>query len=215
MARTFGERIFERLLSDWLAPMDYGVFLRGCVLPDVNSFSDIDRRKTHFVGRLEQDGTSAFCKSCENFIKQFDNLLVRPWSDLDAAQRAFVLGYLCHLAADEPWKEWVWRLLQSRGTSAQRKKYRIVFWYAMARRAPGGRGDRGSGRAQKTLASGYRLYRGGWGRRAIHWRGCQTSQKSPDPNYGSIIRPIAGINRPNCPQTKTFAISASFNMQKS
>jgi hypothetical protein len=86
----------------------YGHFLLGCLLVDVNSFSNhaIDRRVTHFVGRFDEDGVASFTESCSNFMEQLGALLKRPWEGLTETERAFVVGYLCHLAADETWKAW-------------------------------------------------------------------------------------------------------------
>ncbi len=97
-----GERVFAQLRR--FDPASYGSFLLGCALVDVHGFSDIDRRVTHFVGRLHEDGEDAFRKSCDNFLERLDTLLVRPWRELAQHERAFVAGYLCHLAADEVWK---------------------------------------------------------------------------------------------------------------
>jgi hypothetical protein len=97
------------------SPSSYGTFLLGCVLPDVNAFSEIDRRETHFVGRFEQDGRIAFTQSCTRFLARRDALLQRPWSELSDVERAFVAGYLCHLAVDEAWKAFGWRSLHKQG----------------------------------------------------------------------------------------------------
>jgi hypothetical protein len=113
---VIGERTFAQLQQ--LDGEDYGAFLLGCVLVDVHGFSNIDRRETHFVGRLEEDGVDAFNKSCTNFLNQLDGLLLRPWSQLVSAERAFVTGYLCHLAADEDWKRFGWNILQTLGISS-------------------------------------------------------------------------------------------------
>jgi len=93
----------------------YGAFLLGCVLVDANGFSDLDRRQTHFVGRLEDDGQNSFTQSCPNFLRQRDQVLRCLWSDLNQTEQAFVAGYLCHLAADEVWKEIGWKILQAMG----------------------------------------------------------------------------------------------------
>ena len=106
-----GERVFAPLQQ--FGDEEYGSFLLGCVLVDVHGFSDVDRRTTHFVGRLEEDGTDAFNKSCTNFLSQLDDLLLRPWGELASAEQAFVAGYLCHLAADEDWKQFGWNVLQT------------------------------------------------------------------------------------------------------
>ena len=110
-----GERVFAQLerSSD-----EYGSLLLGCVLVDVHGFSDVDRRRTHFVGRLEEDGTDAFNKSCANFLDQLDDLLLRPWSELTNTEQAYVAGYLCHLAADEDWKRFGWSILHAMGIAS-------------------------------------------------------------------------------------------------
>ena len=97
-----GEHVFAELQR--FGTNAYGPFLLGCVLPDVQTIGGIDRRETHFVGRLDENGEDSFTRSCTNFLDQLDTLLVRPWSELVERERAFVAGYLCHLAADEIWK---------------------------------------------------------------------------------------------------------------
>lgn len=73
-----GERTFAQLRRlDKFDNKDYGPFLLGCVLVDVHGFSDVDRRETHFVGRLEEDGVDAFNKSCTNFLNQLSGDLWR------------------------------------------------------------------------------------------------------------------------------------------
>ncbi len=108
-----GECVFAQLPQ--LGDEDYGPFLLGCVLVDVNAYSSVAHRASHFVGRLEDDGTDAFNKSCVNFLSQLDGLLLCPWNQLASAERAFVTGYLCHLAADEDWKRFGWDVLQTLG----------------------------------------------------------------------------------------------------
>jgi hypothetical protein len=111
-----GERVFAQLQQ--FDSTAYGPFLLGCVLVDVNGFSDIDRRTTHFVGRLHEDGEDAFRKSCTNFLAQLDALLVRPWRELTQEEQAFVAGYLCHLAVDEAWKQSGYEMMQRLGIAS-------------------------------------------------------------------------------------------------
>jgi len=114
-----GERVFGRVQYLSSMPLAYGSFLLGCVLVDVHSFSeDIDRRQTHFVGRPEENGENTFQRSCDIFLSLLDSLLARPWNDLSEAEQGFVAGYLCHLAADEPWKETGWKLLRNQHVSS-------------------------------------------------------------------------------------------------
>lgn len=97
-----GEQVFPHLAA--FDERVYGDFLLGCLVTDVNAFSDVDRRVTHFVGRVHEDGVAAYTQSCTNFLQQLESLLKSPWDTLSLAEQAFVSGYLCHLAADEPWK---------------------------------------------------------------------------------------------------------------
>ncbi len=109
-----GARVFaEKGAALGIAPENYGAFLAGCILVDVHAFHPIDRRHTHFVGRVEEDGADAYTKSCANFMARLPELLECPWTALAPDERAFVAGYLCHLAADECWKAQGERLLRS------------------------------------------------------------------------------------------------------
>ena len=110
---VIGERVFPQLLQ--LEPADFGAFLLGCVMVDVHAFSSIDRRTTHFADRFDKHGAYAFDRSCTNFVDQLDDLLVRSWDELTCTEQAFVAGNLCHLAADENWKQFVWDVLHDLG----------------------------------------------------------------------------------------------------
>jgi len=110
------ERVFPHLTQFDLS--EYGAFLTGNLVVDVNSFTAVARRTTHFVGRVDEDGDAAFTKSCANFLTQRERLLARPWMELTPEERAFVTGYLCHLAADEPWKAMGARLQQLLGLTS-------------------------------------------------------------------------------------------------
>ena len=114
-----GERVFAqgaRALG--IAPDSYGAFLAGCILVDVHAFHPIDRRRTHFVGRVDEDGANAYTRSCSNFLACLPTLLERPWGALAPGERAFVAGYLCHLAADECFKQDGERLLRELGIAS-------------------------------------------------------------------------------------------------
>jgi hypothetical protein len=110
------ERVFPHL--EQFSASEYGAFLAGTLVVDVNSFTDVSRRTTHLVGRVDEDGDAAFTKSCANFLKQREHLLSHPWADLTPEERAFVAGYLCHLAADEPWKAMSARLQRMLGVQS-------------------------------------------------------------------------------------------------
>jgi len=110
------ERVFPHLSQ--FSATEYGAFLTGNLLVDVNGFTSVARRTTHFVGRVDEDGDAAFTESCVNFLEQRERLLARPWVELMPEERAFVTGYLCHLAADEPWKAMGARVQQSLGLTS-------------------------------------------------------------------------------------------------
>jgi hypothetical protein len=112
-----GESILKYCYS--CSPMEVqGAFLAGCALVDVHAFSDIDRRSTHFVGTVEEDGEDVCQKSCTNFLKELNALLQRPWKELLPEERGFISGYLCHLAVDECWKMLGWKLFQKLGINS-------------------------------------------------------------------------------------------------
>jgi hypothetical protein len=117
MHAVIGERVYPQI-ETLARTRAYGSFLLGCTLVDVNGFSDLDRRQTHFVGRPGEDGEDAFYKGSITFLSQLDVLLRRPWANLSAGEQAFVAGYLCHLAADEAWKCVGWRALWAKGITS-------------------------------------------------------------------------------------------------
>ena len=55
MHAVIGERVYPEI-APLAASHSLGAFLLGCMLADVNGFSDLDRRQTHFVGRPDEDG---------------------------------------------------------------------------------------------------------------------------------------------------------------
>jgi hypothetical protein len=113
-----GERVFARMASPDATTWPYGPFLLGCVLADVNSFAEIDRRRTHFVDRPAFDGEDAFNQNCTRFLRQLSSLLPRPWKELAGGDQAFVGGYLCHLAADEVSNRFTWELMHGLGVDS-------------------------------------------------------------------------------------------------
>lgn len=117
MHSVIGERVYAQI--EPLAQMRaLGPFLLGCMLVDVNAFSNIDRRQTHLAGRPNEDGEDAFYAGTRTFLSQLDELLQRPWPRLTPDEQAFVAGYLCHLAADEAWKAVIWRALWAMGITS-------------------------------------------------------------------------------------------------
>jgi hypothetical protein len=117
MHTVIGERVYPQI-QQLAQTQAYGAFLLGCMLVDVNGFSDLDRRQTHFVGRPHEDGEDAFSKGSITFLSRLDTLLQHRWDSLSPSEQAFVAGYLCHLAADEAWKGVTWRALWAMGITS-------------------------------------------------------------------------------------------------
>jgi len=117
MHSVIGERVYAQI-EPLAQTQALGAFLLGCMLVDVNAFSDLNRRRTHFAGRPNEDGEDAFCEGTRAFLSQLDQLLKRPWPELTPDEQAFVAGYLCHLAADEAWKSTLWRALWAMGITS-------------------------------------------------------------------------------------------------
>jgi hypothetical protein len=118
MHLVIGERVYPLIEQLTQTEATLGTFLLGCLLVDVNAFSDIDRRETHFVGRPDEDGEDAFSEGSASFLLRRDSLLQHPWETMQASEQAFVAGYLCHLASDEAWKEIGWRTLWAMGITS-------------------------------------------------------------------------------------------------
>ena len=89
-------RIAEEL--DWGAVHDnLGDYLLGSTSPDIRAMTKWDRERTHFAPlSLDQIG--------QGTRTMFDNYpeLIQS-TDLNPASRAFLIGYITHLTADEVW----------------------------------------------------------------------------------------------------------------
>jgi hypothetical protein len=85
---------------EWFGDQDYGAFLFGCLAPDVDKFCDgLEQSTTHF---LPKDGKNRFAwRRSARFLENTREYLHRPFCRLAAYEQAFVVGYLCHVAADE------------------------------------------------------------------------------------------------------------------
>jgi hypothetical protein len=112
---VIGERVYPRLAHLKLPSATLGSYLAGCLLVDVHILGEIDRRLTHFTNSLSDGGSMNYDHSCDNFLGQLDDLLIRPWDGLAPADRAFVAGYLCHLAADEVWRGLAVKMMERLG----------------------------------------------------------------------------------------------------
>lgn len=95
--------VAQRLLSDELLSPDYraflqtevGAFLPGNVAADARVGAGVPREKTHFYGFAQNITENPW----RVMLKKNPEL----WQPHSAAQRAFVAGYIAHLALDEIW----------------------------------------------------------------------------------------------------------------
>jgi len=101
-----GERVWANLdghlwSADQAPPDDgYGIFLFGCLAPDVDKFCEgLEQATTHFVAK--DRGFSWVDRRTRRFLECPADFLRVPFADLAPAEQAFVLGYLCHVATDE------------------------------------------------------------------------------------------------------------------
>jgi hypothetical protein len=77
----------------------------GCLAPDVDKFcAGLDQATTHF---LPKDADYAYAwRRSKRFLDHQAALLRAPFHRLSVEERAFVLGYLCHVATDEISARW-------------------------------------------------------------------------------------------------------------
>ena len=98
-----GERVWAGLTPpvDGGASSDgYGIFLFGCLAPDVDKFCEgLEQGTTHFVAK--DAGFDWVKRRTRRFLERPGDYLRAPLADLMPYERAFVLGYLCHVATDE------------------------------------------------------------------------------------------------------------------
>ena len=102
-----GEQVWAALQGHpWQAGLDgarpdgYGVFLFGCLAPDVDKFCpNLEQSTTHFVAK--DSGFAWVERRTRRFLDRPVDFLRAPFADLPAAEQALVLGYLCHVATDE------------------------------------------------------------------------------------------------------------------
>jgi hypothetical protein len=80
-----------------------GAWLLGSTAPDIRIITRWSREQTHF-GPLSSDDVCAGVKA----LFQAHPYLV-PLSRHSTPTQAFLLGYLCHLMADQAWVVWVYR----------------------------------------------------------------------------------------------------------
>jgi hypothetical protein len=89
---------------DWGSVFDnVGSFYLGSTSPDIRAMTKWPREQTHFAPlSVRQVGTGARTMF-ENYPKLIEESAQSP------ATRTFLLGYICHLAADEVWITTVYR----------------------------------------------------------------------------------------------------------
>jgi hypothetical protein len=95
-----GERVWHELDGVQASGDDYGSFLFGCLAPDVDKLcTGLEQATTHF---LPKDGAGTFVwRRSQHFLDHQRRFLRAPFRVLEAAERALVMGYLCHVATDE------------------------------------------------------------------------------------------------------------------
>ncbi|MGD8795009.1 MAG: zinc dependent phospholipase C family protein [Anaerolineae bacterium] len=95
-----GEGVWLRLDGRQPRPKAYGTFLLGCLAPDVDKFwPDLEQGTTHFLPK-DRDRTWTERRT-RHFLARPADFLVAPFCEMAAVEQSFVLGYLCHVAADE------------------------------------------------------------------------------------------------------------------
>jgi hypothetical protein len=107
------EKIWPQLPGPW-QPY-YGQFCFGNVAPDVDKASaTLTQKDTHFFDRTTDYELMATCRSAA-FLQHQAEFLRSPFARLTPAEKAFALGYLCHLCVDEVskhmWRTPTWRQL--------------------------------------------------------------------------------------------------------
>jgi hypothetical protein len=97
---VIGERVWAALDGHWPGGGGYGTFLFGCLAPDVDKMCDgLEQGTTHFLPK-DEAGTWAWERG-QHFLDRPTDFLRAPFRALSVSEQAFVLGYLCHVAADE------------------------------------------------------------------------------------------------------------------
>jgi hypothetical protein len=97
---AIGERVWSRL-GEGSPPLEtYGTFLFGCLAPDVDKVCPgLEQHTTHFVGK--EESLTYMWQRTEQFLKHQTKFLRAPFQTLKRPERAFVMGYVCHVATDE------------------------------------------------------------------------------------------------------------------
>jgi hypothetical protein len=93
----------------------YGQFCFGCIAPDVDKASAaLTQKDTHFFDRTTDYELMATSRTAA-FLQHQAEFLRRPFAAFALKEKAFVLGYLCHLAVDEVskhmWRQPTWQQL--------------------------------------------------------------------------------------------------------
>jgi hypothetical protein len=97
---VIGERVWAALDGHWPGAEGYGIFLFGCLAPDVDKMCDgLEQGTTHFLPK-DEAGSWTWQRG-QQFLDHPLDFLRAPFDALPASEQAFVLGYLCHVAADE------------------------------------------------------------------------------------------------------------------
>jgi len=90
----------ELLAEDSCSPLlrnEQGSFYLGNIAPDAQNVAGLSRESTHFFEVPMRDTSPAW----DAMFKQYPSLT--ETDALTPAQRAFLAGYICHLAVDQMW----------------------------------------------------------------------------------------------------------------
>jgi hypothetical protein len=97
---VIGERVWSMLDGPWGFEGGYGIFLFGCLAPDVDKIcAGVDQAVTHFLPKDE--GHTYLRQRSQYFLEHQADFLRAPFHELEDVEQALVSGYLCHVATDE------------------------------------------------------------------------------------------------------------------
>ncbi len=92
----FAEEAIARLRHP-VVEQNRGSYYLGSTVPDIRFFTSASREETHFLTLDREDGASGVKPMFEAHPELSEN------SNLSAATRSFIAGYLSHLVTDEAW----------------------------------------------------------------------------------------------------------------
>ena len=88
MHLCIGKKVSQKLNNS-----DRKEFLIGNLAPDLSKLTNLSRYVSHFLKKVNINGTEREVPDLDKFIKKYKNRLNEP----------FIQGYLCHLISDDIW----------------------------------------------------------------------------------------------------------------